>query len=439
MLNLIRLAIPVALTYLGIMLMGVVDLIAVGRLGAAPMGAVGISHSFFTWFMVFGLGLLAGMDYPVAHAFGARKFTQAKSYLWQGIYLSLAVGVPMTGLLLLLGHYLDRFGFDAEVVRETGPYFAILAWSLLPTFLFAACRNYLQAISRPRAALVALIITNVVNAFLNYTLVLGNLGFPALGTPGSAIATLVSRYLMAAIVLGYAVLATRARPARPDGARTREIIRLGLPASGQMVLEVGVFALSTLFAGRLSADDLAAHQVVLNLASLTFMVPLGIGSATAVLVGQALGEDAPARAARTGWNGFGLGVGFMACAAVTFLLVPQLVLGIYSNSPSVIAVARQILVVAALFQISDGTQVVLTGALRGFADTRSPMLVNLFGHWVVGLPLGLWLCFKAHQGLWGLWMGLAIGLTVVAVALLAVWIRRSRQLTSDSLTARFSR
>ncbi|MCM2278170.1 MAG: MATE family efflux transporter [Oligoflexia bacterium] len=427
LLPLVRLAIPVALTYLGIMLMGVVDLIAVGRLGAAPIGAVGVSNSLFTWFLVFGIGLLAGMDYPISHAFGAGRDREARSYLWQGLALAIGVGAPLTGVLLLLERLLGHFGLAPEVQAEVGPYFRVLAWSLLPTFVFTACRNYLQAIQRPRPALVALVLANLVNAFFNYTLVFGKLGFPRLETTGSAVATLLSRTLMMALLLIYAIRGTYALPGRLDPRHLKEIVRLGLPAAVQMVLEVGVFALSTLVAGRLAASDLAAHQIVLNLASLTFMIPLGIGSATAVLAGHALGEGQPVRAARTGWNGLSLGVGFMTCTGLLFLLFPQGVLGIYSKTPEVIQTAREILVLAALFQVSDGAQVVLTGALRGFADTRAPMVMNLLGHWLVGFPLGLVLCFPAGLGLRGLWAGLATGLTLVAALLLLAWIRKSRR------------
>jgi MATE family multidrug resistance protein len=207
-----------------------------------------------------------------------------------------------------------------------------------------------------------------------------------------------------------------------------QLLRLGFPAAMQMVLEVGVFALATTLAARLPAEALAAHQIVLNIASLTFMVPLGVGSATAVLVGQALGRGEQAGAVTTGWRGFQLGVGFMAISGLAFLLFPGPLLGCYTHDPGVIRIGRSILLLAAFFQLADGTQVVGTGALRGLGDTRAPMIANLCGHWFVGLPLGVWLCFGLRYGLAGLWVGLATGLIVVAAALLWRWWASTRKL-----------
>jgi MATE family multidrug resistance protein len=210
---------------------------------------------------------------------------------------------------------------------------------------------------------------------------------------------------------------------RPDWDRIRELARLGLPAAGQMLLEVGVFATSTLLAGRLAPEALAAHHVLLNIAGTTFMVPLGMSSAGAVTVGQAIGSGDPQDAKRSGWLALALGAGFMGLAAVMLLAIPRQLIGIFTTDPTVFAVAVPLLFVAALFQLFDGIQVVATGILRGAGDTRTPMLVNLVGHWLLGLPTGYVLCFLFGFGITGLWIGLSLGLTAVAVVLLAFWAR----------------
>jgi MATE family multidrug resistance protein len=214
---------------------------------------------------------------------------------------------------------------------------------------------------------------------------------------------------------------------KPDPARLRRLVALGLPAASQVTLEMGVFSAATALAGKLDAVSLAAHQVVLNVASLTFMVPLGVASAGAVRVGQAVGRRDPASARRSGWTALLLGVLFMASASLTFLIAPFPLLRVFTPNAAVIATGTSLLIIAAIFQPFDGIQGVATGVLRGLGDTRTPMLANLAGHWFLGLPVGYALCFQRHWGVIGLWTGLASGLISVGVVLLSVWTRRIRQ------------
>jgi MATE family multidrug resistance protein len=210
------------------------------------------------------------------------------------------------------------------------------------------------------------------------------------------------------------------------------LARLGLPASLQITAEVGVFSVVTTLAGRFEPAVLAAHQIALNSAAFTFMVPLGISAAAAVRVGHALGRQDPAAARRAGWTAFGLGLAFMSTTALAFLLVPEAILRIFTSDASVLASGAALLLIAAVFQLFDGTQVVLTGALRGAGDTRTPMLANLIGYWLLGLPVGWWLCFERGLGVPGLWVGLCIGLVIVASTLLVVWAQRSRELAESA-------
>jgi MATE family multidrug resistance protein len=206
----------------------------------------------------------------------------------------------------------------------------------------------------------------------------------------------------------------------------RDLIRLGVPAALQMTFEVGVFALATGLAARWTAQDLAAHQVVLNIASLTFMVPLGVGAATAVLVGQSIGKKQVHEAIRMGWKGFALGVGFMSLSCAALLLFSDSILHLFTHDERIVWVGKSILLVAALFQLSDGTQTVGTGALRGLGDTQGAMFCNLVGHWLIGLPIGIYLGFYLGWGLKGLWIGLSLGLTAVAVGVLVQWFRKTK-------------
>jgi MATE family multidrug resistance protein len=268
-------------------------------------------------------------------------------------------------------------------------------------------------------------------------LIYGKLGFPALGVDGSALSTVLSRILIAAGLLGFAWRYERKRGhplfrhwVGPSLARLKQLAKLGLPAAGQVLLEVGAWNLATFSAGWLTPVQLATHQIVLNYASLTFMVPLGVGSAAAVSVGQAVGAGDPERARRAGWLALGLGGGFMLLSATVFLAAPGPLIALYTSDPRVMALGTGLLRVVAAFQIFDGIQSVSTGALRGLGETRAPMLANLFGYFALGLPLGLTLCFVFHRGIYGLWIGLTLALIAIALALLLRWKLESARLAA---------
>jgi MATE family multidrug resistance protein len=228
------------------------------------------------------------------------------------------------------------------------------------------------------------------------------------------------------------------RSLRPDGPMLRELLSLGWPAAGQLVLEIGVFGVATLMAGRLGTVALAAHEIAMNICGLTFMVPLGVSSAGAVRVGHALGRGDPRAAGRAGAAALFLGVGFMAVSALAFLIVPRAILGAFTGDSAVLAVGTSLLLVAAWFQLFDGLQVVTTGILRGAGDTRTAMVFNIGAHWGLGLPIAAGLGFGADWGVVGIWIGLCAGLIVLGVALLAAWLVRVRALVSDACPARRS-
>jgi MATE family multidrug resistance protein len=425
------LAVPVVLAELGWMAMGVVDTLMVGPLGPEAIGAVGIGSSLFTAIVIFAMGLLLGLDTLVSQAFGAGRLEDCHRWLLHGIVMSVAVAMPAVLVLVGLAALLSRWGLDPTVLPLTQPYLTILTWSVPPLLMYATFRRYLQGMHVVRPVMIALVAANFTNAFMNWVLIYGHLGAPALGVSGSAWATVIARIAMAVYLLAVIVVRERGRrpglfetPLTVDAAWVRRLVTLGFPAAAQISLEVGVFAAATALAGRLAPTALAAHQIALNIAACAFMVPLGVASAGAVRVGHAIGRGDAAAAERAGWTALLFGAVFMACTALLFILAPRLLIGAFTTDPGVLAIGSSLLLVAAVFQLFDGIQGVATGVLRGLGDTRTAMLWNLFGHWLIGLPLGYALCFSVGVGVAGLWWGLSTGLIICGVALLVVWTRR---------------
>jgi MATE family multidrug resistance protein len=426
-----RLAVPVVLAEIGWMAMGIVDTLMVGPLGAEAIGAVGVGSSLFMGFVIFAMGLLLGLDTLVSHAYGARRLEDCHRWLLHGVALSVIVSVPATMVLLLLVSLLSQWGLDPAVLPLAQPYLGVLTWSVVPLLMYATFRRYLQGMGVVRPVMIALVMANLTNVFANWVLIYGRLGAPAMGVRGSAWATVVARVAMAGYL--FVVIVMRERGRRPGlfetplaiyGAWMTRLMALGFPAAAQVTLEVGVFAAATALAGRLTPTALAAHQIALNIAACAFMVPLGVSSAGAVRVGQAIGRGDVPGAERAGWTALLFGAGFMLCAASLFVLAPRLLIGAFTRDAGVLAIGSALLLVAAVFQLFDGIQGVATGVLRGLADTRTAMLWNLFAHWFVGLPLGYTLCFRVGLGVIGLWWGLSSGLIICGVALLVVWMRR---------------
>jgi MATE family multidrug resistance protein len=430
----LRLAGPAVLAELGWMAMGTVDTLMVGRLSPDAIGAVGLGSVLFMVPAIFAIGMLLGLDTLVSQAFGGGRLRECHRWLVQGAHLSVLLAVPLTASVFgAIVPALMAGGVNPSVLALTVPYLETVTWSLLPLLLYATFRRYLQSMGRVVSVAVALVTANLVNAFANWVLIFGHLGAPAMGVRGAAWATVISRIYMALFLLAAIHLAERREGTglgdtamRPEAAGLRRLAGLGLPAALQLTLEVGVFAAATALAGRLDSASLAAHQIALTAASITFMVPLGVASAGAVRVGQAVGRGDPHGAARAGWAALALGAGFMTLAGLVFLAAPRPIVTAFTRDAAVIAIGIVLLRVAAAFQLFDGLQVVTTGVMRGLGDTRTPMLWNLAGHWGLSLPLGYVLCFRTRLGVTGLWIGLSAGLIVVGAVLLALWARRVR-------------
>jgi MATE family multidrug resistance protein len=289
-----------------------------------------------------------------------------------------------------------------------------------------------------RPVMVALVTANLVNAFGNWVLIWGHFGLPVLGINGSAWATVVARIYMATF-LGFAIVRAHKKrgaahtpvPFVFDGARVRTLLALGLPAASQVTLEVGVFAAVSALAGTLDPVSLGAHQIALNIAALSFMVPLGLSSAAAVRVGHAVGAGDSRRAVQAGWTAFAVGATITGLVGLSFIVAPMPMLRAFTRDPQLLSISVRLLAIAAVFQLFDGTQAVATGVLRGVGDTRTPMVMNVIGHWVFGLPIGWALCFRFGWGVAGLWVGLSIGLIFVAVVLTVAWHRKARRLLAS--------
>ena len=444
---LVALAWPLVLAEVGWMAMGIIDTVMVGRLpdSAAAIGAVSLGSILFSTCSIFGGCLLLGVDTVVSQAYGARRIADCHRALWNALYLCAGLTPALMLVTAGMAAGMPRFGVNPRVLPQAGAYLHILNWGMLPLMLYFAIRRYLQSIGVVKPVMFTLISANAINLFGNWVLIYGHLGFRAMGTDGSAWATGAARVYMVSVLTACAIYYDRARGTglfhvsmAPDWPLLARLLKLGFPVATQVVLEIGVFASATALIARLDAASLAGHQIALNLASLTFMVPLGISSAAAVRVGHLIGARDPAAAGRAGWSALACGVAFMSLAAVAFLTIPGRIARLYTADPAVIRMSVTLLAIAAVFQMFDGCQVVVAGALRGTGDTRTPMWCNLLFYWFVGLPLGIWLCFRAGWGAAGLWTGLCCGLILIGSVLLAVWRRTVAGLRRMTLEARVS-
>jgi MATE family multidrug resistance protein len=423
----LRIAIPLALAELGWMSMGVVDTIMVGRLpdSAVSIGAASVANAVFSAFAIFGLGLMSGLDTLVSQAFGANDWPKARRALASGLGLSLCATPILAACILGAVPLLTLIGVTAPVRLLAGPFVHVLVWSLPLLLLYTTFRRYIQALHHVRPITFALVTANLVNVLGNWLLIFGHWGLPALGVRGSAFSTVVARIYLA----GFLLVAVKRRDPeafshiRELFAGVSKLLLLGLPAALAIGFEVGVFNAATALAGSLDPTSLAAHTIALNAASVTYMVPLGIASAAAVSVGHAVGSGDRPGATRAGWTAIGLGVVFEVFAALSFLIFPRQIAHLYTPDGTVVSLAVTLLSIAAVFQLFDGVQIVATGALRGRGNTRTAMVLNLLGYWVIGLPLGCWLCFHSHWGAVGLWDGLCLALILIAVGVTQAWRR----------------
>jgi MATE family multidrug resistance protein len=424
---LMKLAVPLVVGELGWMTMGLVDTIMVGRVSAEAMGAVSLGSVVYYTFAVFAMGLLYGLDTLISQAYGAGRREDCDRWVMAGLWLC----VPMTPLLMAavwtLLPWIEWFGTHPAVAGEAAKYLYAISWSSGPLLLYTALRRYLQSMDLVRPIMFALVSANIINAAAVWVLVFGYFGMPAMGAEGAGWATTISRVYMAAALAVAVVITQGAFWKRAARTRWNDFVRmmgLGFPAAVQMLMEVGVFALTAALVSRLAPASLAAHHVAISAATYSYMLALGLNAAAAVRVGQAVGRGDRDGAAAAGWAAIVLGVAGMGLAGVIFLLFPRAIGRLFTNDTAVIDAAVALLALAALWQLFDGAQGVATGALRGAGDTQTPAIAHGIGYWLVGLPVGYWLTFYAGWGAAGMWTGMCVALVGIGITLLIAWRRR---------------
>ncbi|TGE23789.1 MATE family efflux transporter [Hymenobacter aquaticus] len=420
------LAYPVVLSQLGHILVSVCDSVMVGQTGKLPLAAVSLGVSVSTVVMIFGMGLSFAITPLVAAADGKRDIPVLGNLLTGGVWLSAVAGLVLAGVGFLVAPFLKYLDQPAEVVALAAPWVRVTFLSLFPLMIFQGFKQFAEGLGLTRQAMTLSLLANVVNALLCYALIFGNLGAPRLGMMGAAWATLVARILMALFMATYVLRAQRLAPyraaathwLRPDPATIRRLVSLGAPIGVQMMFEMGAFSFSAIMIGWLGATSLAAHQIAINVASVTYMAASGIGAAATIRVGNFRGHGDANGARQAGFTAYLITFLFMSTMALLLIGGRHLIPHFYNHDPEVVAQAATLLLIAALFQISDGLQVVGLGALRGLEDVKVPSVVALLAYWAVALPFGYWLSTRLHLGATGVWIGLLTGLTLVAGMLL---------------------
>jgi len=426
-----RLAAPIVATQLSMMALGFVDMAMVGRVegdAVAALAAVSLGNLWKVGTAMVAMGIVLGVDPFVTQAHGARDALGLARALQRGIVVAVATSLPVALLWLFTRDVLVALGQDPEISAVAHRYVLVQAPSQVGFLIFCALRQYLQGRGILRPMLFVAVAANVVNVLLNWMFIYGRLGAPALGAVGSGVATSLVQLFMplalfAAIRVGRLHEGAWAPWSREvfDWRALRAILAIGAPIGVHFAAEIWGFQIAMLWSGWLGPQALAANAVVLNLASLSFMIPLGVGLASVTRVGNLIGERRPDDAQTAAWSALALGVGAMALCGVVFFALRDSIGEIYSSDAAVLALIASAMPVAAAFQVLDGAQVVATGVLRGMGVTRPSALANLVGFYALGLPLGYWLTFERGLGLRGLWWGVALGLAVVSVVLVA-WI-----------------
>ena len=430
----LALAVPIMAGHIGQMLMGLIDTVMVARLGVVPLGACAFANTLLAMPLVFGFGILSAVSVRAAHAHGSGNPGDARPVVRGGFLLALALGL-LVGLLTHLAlPFIAVFGQPQAVNAAVGGYLLICAWSAIPVFFTTVSKNYCEAFVRPWPPFWIMLAGVALNAVLNWLLIFGNLGFPAMGLEGAAIATLIARLLTAIGVWCYPAFSKRLRDGWPagnflaDSLRPAKILtKIGLPIGTMHFFEVSGFAIGALMMGWIGLVPLAAHQIAITCAAMTFMVPLGLSQALCVRVGHARGAGRMETARPIVFGGIGLAVAIMSVFALVFVFGGRAIAAGFVADPEVIALSAQLLLLAAVFQVFDGIQIVSSGALRGLEDTRVPMLLCILSYWFVVFPVSYIAAFVIGWGAWGVWLGFVVGLGFAAVVLFARVLKKFAQ------------
>lgn len=419
-----KLAYPVMLSQLSHVMVGVTDSIMVGHVGATSLAAASLANVVFNVLMLFGIGVSYAITPLVASADGAHDTSKISATLRHGLVIAVVNSVILIAVVTLGKNVLYYIDQPTEVVSISIPYLSIITFSLLPVLIFQSFRQFAEGLSNTRIAMIILLMSVAINVFLNYLFIFGHGGFSPMGLNGAGWASLISRILMMSAIAGYVYFAKAFKPYRLGFSLSgysrklfSQMLHIGIPAGLQFIFEVAAFDFSAVMMGWLGTKTLAAHQIAINLATISYMTTSGLAAAGTIRVSNELGKRNIRRLRDVAFTLLGMALVFMSIWAIFFIAARNILPMAYVEDPEVIAIAAPLIVIAGIFQLSDGTQVVCAGALRGLQDVKVPSLYIFVAYWIIGLPLGYWLGFQLQWGGLGIWTGLLIGLTLTALAM----------------------
>lgn len=431
----LSLAYPVIIGQLGLIMMGVIDSIMVGELGAVPLAAASLSNSLIFLVLIIAIGNAVAVTPLIAILVGAKKLDECGIYFRQSLLVNLAMGLIVFLIILAGVNFLHLLGQSFEVQQKAKSYMIIIGLSIFPQMIFQTYKQFIEGLSIMRPAMVITLAANLVNVFANWVLIFGNLGFPRLELDGAGWATFISRMFMAISLMIFVMRNKRFKIydvsfhfRSINFPVIKKILSVGLPSGFQYFFEVGAFSFAVIMIGWIGPNELAAHQIAISLASVSFMGALGISQAGGILVGNAVGEQNVNLVRKNGFIAILLGMIWMSASGLFFITFRNYLPYIYIRDEAVIQIASQLLVIAALFQLSDGIQAVGIGILRGLTDVKGPTLITFIAYWIISLPIGYILGFTLNLGVLGVWIGLLIGLTCSALMLTIRFNYKSREL-----------
>ena len=431
----LTLAYPVMIGQLGMIMMGVVDSIMVGKLGAAPLAAAALGNSLFMIILIIGLGVSYAVTPLVAIAVGADKISDSGIIFKQSVIVNAVLSIILLILTFLGSDLIKYLNQPVQVAQQAVSYTRILGYSIIPVMIFQTYKQFIEGFGVMQPAMVVTLLANLINGGFNWLLIYGKFGLPMMALNGAGWATFASRLFMGIVIMYYVMKAKKFKEfdvrfnfPKLNFRIIRKILDLGIPSAFQYIFEVGAFSSAVIIVGWLGTKQLAAHQIAINLASISFMMTLGISSAGAIRVANAVGKQDIKEVRKAGFTAIVLGELLMASCGIIFIIFRNFLPSLYISDPTVISYASTLLIIAAIFQISDGTQAVGIGILRGLTDVRIPTLITFIAYWVIALPSGYLLGFTFHLNVVGVWIGLLLGLTSSATMLTLRFNKRSRHL-----------
>lgn len=429
--DLLKLAIPVSIGQLGHIMLGVVDSFMVGKLGAEPLAAAALANGLFFLIMVFGIGMSHAITVLVSIAKGEENEEKCGVVLRQGLIVNMFFGIILTALTIIAAQLVIYLDQEETVAILTKSYLSILSLSIIPFMLFQTYRQFVEGLSDTKTPMYMAIFANIVNIIGNWALIFGNLGLPALGLDGAGFATLFTRAFMGFGMMIIVLKAARFKRFDPslnfksiNKKVISNLVKIGFPSGLTLTLEVSAFAFASIMIGWFGSVQLAAHQIAINLASISYMVVLGISAAVTIKIGNAVGANNYQDAKLIGYSALSLAILFMSATGVIFILFNNFLPSLYINDDRVVEYASSLLIIAAMFQLSDGIQAVGLGILKGLKDVKIPMIITLFSYWVIALPVGYVLGFILDFNISGIWLGLLLGLTLAAIMFVIRFYRK---------------